>query len=228
MLAIRNNSFPRILLTHPPNFHMLVTGSTYSVNEAREPDWPDGLRRYIGDMKTGSGQSGEKFDLVYVCSLVADVHYTLFEGGIAMNPRQAKPSCVCTLACTCSAANAVCSDCCHKQLSHLFKRLLMTHRSFEKSAGSAAVQPYSSYSVHWMDIVWHKTIFLFTFASFLSRLAAVGRDVPSGVTHMLDRTECACPREVPKFRVMHRESRFFLSNTKHPQFHLNSAGVILG
>lgn len=38
-------------------------------------------------MKNGVGRSGEKFDLVYVCSLVADVHYTLFEGGIAMNPR---------------------------------------------------------------------------------------------------------------------------------------------
>lgn len=38
-------------------------------------------------MKNGAGRSGEKFDLVYVCSLVADVHYTLFEGGIAMNPR---------------------------------------------------------------------------------------------------------------------------------------------
>lgn len=38
-------------------------------------------------MKTGAGRSGEKFDLVYVCSLVADVHYTLFKGGIAMNPR---------------------------------------------------------------------------------------------------------------------------------------------
>ena len=38
-------------------------------------------------MKSGAGKSGEKFDLVYVCSLVADVHYTLFKGGIAMNPR---------------------------------------------------------------------------------------------------------------------------------------------
>lgn len=63
------------------------TGRTYSLNEAREPDWPEGLRRYISDMKTGAGQTGEEFDLVYVCSLVADVHYTLFEGGIAMNPR---------------------------------------------------------------------------------------------------------------------------------------------
>ncbi|CAM9149190.1 unnamed protein product [Laminaria digitata] len=62
-------------------------GRSYSLNEAREPDWPEGLRRYISDAKNGAGVSGEKFDLVYVCSLVADVHYTLFEGGLAMNPR---------------------------------------------------------------------------------------------------------------------------------------------
>ncbi|CAM9363348.1 unnamed protein product, partial [Hapterophycus canaliculatus] len=66
---------------------MPARGRSYSVNEAREPDWPGGLKRYISDMKTGAGRSREKFELVYVCSLVADVHYTLFEGGIAMNPR---------------------------------------------------------------------------------------------------------------------------------------------
>lgn len=75
----------------PQSFLLLPTlrseGRSYSLNEARDPDWPDGLRRYISDMKTGAGRSGEKFDLVYVCSLVADVHYTLFEGGVAMNPR---------------------------------------------------------------------------------------------------------------------------------------------
>ncbi|CAM9489934.1 unnamed protein product [Pylaiella littoralis] len=66
---------------------MPARGRSYSLNEARQPDWPDGLKRYISDMKNGIGRTGEKFDLVYVCSLVADVHYTLFEGGIAMNPR---------------------------------------------------------------------------------------------------------------------------------------------
>ncbi|CAN0459051.1 unnamed protein product [Ascophyllum nodosum] len=70
-----------------PCIKMPARGRSYSLNEAREPDWPDGLRRYITDMKSGAGKSGEKFDLVYVCSLVADVHYTLFKGGIAMNPR---------------------------------------------------------------------------------------------------------------------------------------------
>ncbi|CAB1112423.1 unnamed protein product [Ectocarpus sp. CCAP 1310/34] len=66
---------------------MPARGRSYSLNEAREPDWPDGLKQYISDMKTGAGQSGERYNLVYVCSLVADVHYTLFEGGVAMNPR---------------------------------------------------------------------------------------------------------------------------------------------
>eukprot|EP00903_Cladosiphon_okamuranus_P008055 g7769.t1 len=74
------------VLTHR-SIRMPARGRSYSLNEAREPDWPDGLKRYISDMKSGAGQSGEKFDLVYVCSLVADVHYMLFEGGIAMNPR---------------------------------------------------------------------------------------------------------------------------------------------
>ncbi|CAN0539960.1 unnamed protein product, partial [Scytosiphon promiscuus] len=61
-------------------------GRSYSLNEAREPDWQEGLRRYISDAKTGAGASGEKFDLVYAGSPGADVHYTVFEGGIAMNP----------------------------------------------------------------------------------------------------------------------------------------------
>lgn len=71
----------------PRSQRNLLKGRSYSLNEAREPDWPEGLRRYISDAKTGAGVSEEKFDLVYVCSLVADVHYTLFEGGVAMNPR---------------------------------------------------------------------------------------------------------------------------------------------
>lgn len=76
-----------MLLASTPPLNPGPEGRSYSLNEARQPDWPDGLKRYISDMKTGVGRSKEKFDLVYVCSLVADVHYTLFEGGIAMNPR---------------------------------------------------------------------------------------------------------------------------------------------
>jgi fructose-1,6-bisphosphatase I len=65
---------------------MPVRGKSYSLNEGREHDWPEGLKRYIGDSKQ-SVRGGAKYDLCYVCSLVADAHYVLLYGGIACNPR---------------------------------------------------------------------------------------------------------------------------------------------
>jgi fructose-1,6-bisphosphatase I len=62
-------------------------GSSYSLNEARELDWAPGLRKYIRDAKNGQLSSKGRYDLVYVCSLVADVHWCLLRGGTAMNPR---------------------------------------------------------------------------------------------------------------------------------------------
>eukprot|EP00611_Tribonema_gayanum_P008621 TRINITY_DN1822_c0_g1_i2.p2 TRINITY_DN1822_c0_g1~~TRINITY_DN1822_c0_g1_i2.p2 ORF type:complete len:171 (-),score=53.36 TRINITY_DN1822_c0_g1_i2:403-915(-) len=62
-------------------------GRSYSLNEAREGDWPPGLRRYIGDVKRGRGATGERYELVYICSLVADVHHVMLHGGLASNPR---------------------------------------------------------------------------------------------------------------------------------------------
>lgn len=62
-------------------------GPYYSLNEAREPDWPDGLRRWIHDAKRGLTPSGTKCSARYVCSLTADVHRTLLKGGWAGNPR---------------------------------------------------------------------------------------------------------------------------------------------
>ncbi len=62
-------------------------GSTYSLNEARYNDWPKGLQRYVTDMKLGRNQKQTPYDLVYVCSLVADAHWVLIRGGMACNPR---------------------------------------------------------------------------------------------------------------------------------------------
>ena len=62
-------------------------GQIYSLNDAREPDWPEGLRRYIHDVRAGRGQSGKQYSARYVCSLVADFHRTLLQGGWAGNPR---------------------------------------------------------------------------------------------------------------------------------------------
>lgn len=64
-----------------------MTGSSYSLNEARVADWPPGLVRYIDDIKQGKSAAGHRYQLVYVCSLVADVHYVLIKGGMASNPR---------------------------------------------------------------------------------------------------------------------------------------------
>jgi len=62
-------------------------GPYYSLNDAREPDWPEGLRRWVSDAKRGEVPSGTKFSSRYVCALVADVHRTLIRGGWAGNPR---------------------------------------------------------------------------------------------------------------------------------------------
>ena len=70
-----------------PEIQCPTFGPYYSLNEAREPDWPDGLRRWIHDAKLGQTASGAKYSSRYVCSLCADVHRTLLKGGWAGNPR---------------------------------------------------------------------------------------------------------------------------------------------
>jgi len=64
-------------------------GPFYSLNEAREPDWPEGLRQWIQDAKCGRLEHAQntKYSSRYVCSLCADVHRTLLKGGWAGNPR---------------------------------------------------------------------------------------------------------------------------------------------
>ena len=61
-------------------------GPYYSLREAREPDWPDGLRKWIHDAKRGETSSGMKYSARYVCSLTSDVHRTLLKGGWAGRP----------------------------------------------------------------------------------------------------------------------------------------------
>lgn len=62
-------------------------GPYYSLNEAREPDWPNGLQQWIHDAKRGQTTTGQTYSSRYVCSLCADVHRTLLQGGWAGNPR---------------------------------------------------------------------------------------------------------------------------------------------
>jgi len=76
----------RFILTRS-NLTCPTNGPYYSLNEAREPDWPSGLRRWISDAKRGKTKSKIIYSSRYVCSLCADVHRTLLKGGWAGNPR---------------------------------------------------------------------------------------------------------------------------------------------
>lgn len=71
----------RIGIKCPPH------GPYYSLNEAREPDWPSGLTRWISDAKRGNTPTGRTYSSRYVCSLCADLHRTLLDGGWCGNPR---------------------------------------------------------------------------------------------------------------------------------------------
>jgi fructose-1,6-bisphosphatase I len=62
-------------------------GPYYSLNEAREPDWPVGLQRWVYDAKRGLTPYKRTYSSRYVCSLCADFHRTLLQGGWAGNPR---------------------------------------------------------------------------------------------------------------------------------------------
>ena len=45
-------------------------GQLYSLNDARQHDWPEGLRRYIDTIRQGRGQNPKQYSARYVCSLV--------------------------------------------------------------------------------------------------------------------------------------------------------------
>lgn len=62
-------------------------GQIYSLNDARFDDWAPGLRRYVTAVRSGKGQTGKQYSARYVCSLVADLHRTLLQGGWCGNPR---------------------------------------------------------------------------------------------------------------------------------------------
>jgi len=53
---------------------MTPAGQIYSLNDARQNDWPAGLQTYIGNIRQGKGQTGKQYSARYVCSLVADFH----------------------------------------------------------------------------------------------------------------------------------------------------------
>ena len=64
------------------NISMPEAGTTYSVNEAYRPQFPDGIQAYLDWTKTS--EAGHS--LRYIGSLVADFHRTLLKGGVFLYP----------------------------------------------------------------------------------------------------------------------------------------------
>ena len=61
-------------------------GRTYSVNDARAPAWPEGVRRYIEYLRAHDPKTARPYTARYVGSMVADVHRTLLQGGVFLYP----------------------------------------------------------------------------------------------------------------------------------------------
>lgn len=73
-----------------PSITIPKRGNIYSVNEANIFDWDAPMRDYIRDIQQGKGQTGKKYSLRYIGSMVGDVHRTLLYGGVFAYPADKK------------------------------------------------------------------------------------------------------------------------------------------
>lgn len=69
-----------------PDMKIPVRGNLYSVNEANSESWDERIQDYVDTIKSGKGQTGQKYDFRYNGALIADVHNVLHRGGIFMYP----------------------------------------------------------------------------------------------------------------------------------------------
>ncbi|GAX10870.1 hypothetical protein FisN_31Hh078 [Fistulifera solaris] len=74
------------VLTHP-DLTVPTRGNVYSCNEGNSEGWDPAFRQYIQTIKTGRGQTGQRYAHRYVGSMVGDIHRTLLYGGIFCYPR---------------------------------------------------------------------------------------------------------------------------------------------
>jgi len=84
-----DSSIGEYVLTRP-NMKIPPRGKIYSMNEANVDDWDAPLQDYVKTIQAGKGQSGEKYSLRYIGSMVGDVHRTLLYGGIFAYPADKK------------------------------------------------------------------------------------------------------------------------------------------
>jgi fructose-1,6-bisphosphatase I len=54
------------------------------------PQWSPGIKEYFDTVSAGKGESGEKYSLRYIGSMVGDMHRTLLYGGVFLYPADEK------------------------------------------------------------------------------------------------------------------------------------------
>lgn len=63
------------VLTHP-NMRIPKRGNIYSANEAYSEGWDDNFKKYLKALKTGTGETGQRYTQRYIGSMVGDVRVT--------------------------------------------------------------------------------------------------------------------------------------------------------
>ena len=75
------------LLSHE-NIRMPTSGTYYSCNCAYEQEYPPEYQTFLAELR--SGNTGRRYSMRYIGSLVADFHRTLLKGGIFLYPTTAQ------------------------------------------------------------------------------------------------------------------------------------------
>jgi fructose-1,6-bisphosphatase I len=73
------------VLTHP-DLTIPRRGTVYSCNEGNSEGWDESYKEYLRNLKTGKGETGQRYAHRYVGSMVGDIHRTLLYGGIFAYP----------------------------------------------------------------------------------------------------------------------------------------------
>lgn len=84
-----DNSIGEYVLTRP-SIKIPARGKIYSCNEANIDKWDEPFQQYIKDIQMGKGETGDKYSLRYIGSMVGDVHRTLLYGGLFAYPADTK------------------------------------------------------------------------------------------------------------------------------------------
>jgi len=73
-----------------PSIRIPTRGKIYSLNQANIAQWDAPMIEYVKDIRAGKGETGKKYSLRYIGSMVGDIHRTLLYGGIFAYPADKK------------------------------------------------------------------------------------------------------------------------------------------